>query len=307
MNFLFLILAFLAFPAFGFADQNDLNKWNVGNFFIPAALGSIGGLAAVFYLTFFKPDFISLKHGTSEDDFKNAGCAISLPSPIPSVSSAPLPIVSHANAKLFWYRIAIFAAVLSFYCIVIFLIRKVPCCKTIENRYQPPETKESNKTNKHSQAAVALLKEQLNLKQEQIELLRRELTTAIDKNDVLTQENRRLVALIKNTNRPQLQAPIESLTSIHEIGNSDKSNSNKSNSNSDSDAELYHDGSMNCISVTNGGNTLGRVTLDNNSELSIASGSRTLARLNRAVSNSRIRRKASKIFDLSTHGGRRRK
>ncbi|KAJ2607847.1 hypothetical protein H4S08_004678 [Coemansia sp. RSA 1365] len=103
---------------------------------------------------------------------------------------------------------------------------------------------------------------------------------------------------------PKLQTLVESLTSINEINNIDKSNTS---TDSDSVAEFYCDAPfmpINCISVTNGGNMLGKIALDNNSELSIGSGSRSLARLNRAASINRIKRKASKIFDLTTHAGR---
>ncbi|PIA18562.1 hypothetical protein COEREDRAFT_6278 [Coemansia reversa NRRL 1564] len=247
-------------------------------------------------------DFISIELGTSEDDFKNAGYAVSLPEPSPSASSAPPPIVSHENANLFWHKFVIFAAIVVFYCLVTLLVRKISCYRTIDDSHQLPVVKDNDKTNKHLQAAVALLKEQLALQQNQMELLRRELSATIDRNDALTRENCKLVALIENTSRQQPQGSVESLTCIYEINSSDESNND-----SDSDAELYHDGSINRISVINGGNMLGKVTLVNNSDLSIASSSRSLARLKHKISNSRIKRKASKIFDLSAHGGRKHK
>ncbi|PIA14026.1 hypothetical protein COEREDRAFT_89098 [Coemansia reversa NRRL 1564] len=188
MNFFFLILAFLAFSAFGFAESNDSNKSDIENFLIPAALASIGGLAACFYLTLFKPDSISLEHGSSEDDFKNAGYAISLPSPAPSASSASPPIVSLENLNLFWCGFAFFVAFVAFYCMVAFLVRKDCIRRIIAANYQPPATVDNSRTIRHLQAAVALLKKQLTMQQNQVELLCRKSSTFIDEINVLKQK-----------------------------------------------------------------------------------------------------------------------
>ncbi|KAJ2803450.1 hypothetical protein H4R20_002889 [Coemansia guatemalensis] len=60
---------------------------------------------------------------------------------------------------------------------------------------------------------------------------------------------------------------------------------------SDDDANSFFELSpclSNHISVSNGGNMLGFVSMDNSSQLSIASGSRTLAKVNRAISKTRM-------------------
>ncbi|PIA17716.1 hypothetical protein COEREDRAFT_7308 [Coemansia reversa NRRL 1564] len=301
MNSLFLILVFLAFPVLGFAEliESDFEGLRIS-----AALVAISGLVACFYLTVFKPIFINLELGSSKDDFKSSGYEIPIPSPTPSVSSASSPIFSSENVNLFWCGLAFLVVFVAFYCMVAFLVRKDCLRKIIGANYQPPATEDNGEKFKLQQAAVAMLRRRLDIQRNQIEHLRCELSAAIDKNNALTRRNCQLGALIDNASGKQLQAPVESVTNTD-----NKSNNNENNAcaDSDSDNEMYHNRlilPINTISATNGGNMLGRVTLGKNSELNAASGSRTFARLNRAVSNSQIKRRASKIFHLSNHAGR---